>query len=220
MGKIQLAFVESLNGKKVQRDVDWYSPVYGGELGELRGKIMNEYRQPHPDYAQLEKWQHRFSLLYGSTLLDPRLSFWRAYFTSQELEAQTVAAEKAGDAAKLDKLREARIQNSRNAYFVNNIGDPPIYVRAPANARNVVAVMPDGQVKTLEYNASARRWEGNYDVPTTTVDGLYTIQIIIVGADNSRRRYAMQFRVDTVAPRGTGLVARAPRRAADGAFAN
>ena len=210
LGKIQLAFVETLTGKKIERSTDWYSPIYGGELGELRGEIMGEYRKPHPDYGQLEKWQHRFSLLYGSTLLDPRLSFWRAHLTAQELEAQTTAAEKSGDKTKLDKLKTARIENSHNAYFVNNIGDPPIYVSAPANAKSVVAVMPNGQIKTLDYNADARRWEGNYDVPTTTADGLYTIQIVIVGADNSRRRYGMQFRVDTAPPRGTGLVASAP----------
>lgn len=210
LGKIQLAFVEKLTGKNVERSIDWASPIYGGELAELRGKIMGEYRKPHPDYAQLETWQHRFALLYGSTLLDPRLNFWRAHFASQKLEAQTTAAEKAGDQTKLAKLQTARNQNSRNAYFVNNIGDPPIYVSAPANAKNVVAVMPNGQVKTLDYNAGAKRWEGNYDVPTTTADGLYTIQIVIVNADNSRRRYGIQFRVDTAAPRGTGLVASAP----------
>ena len=210
LGKIQLAFVETLTGKKIERSTDWYSPIYGGELGDLRGKIMDEYRKPHPDYAQLEKWQHRFSLLYGSTLLDPRLDFWRAHLTAEKLEAQTTAAEKAGDQNKLAKLQTARNENSRNAYFVNNIGDPPIYVTAPANAKSVVAVMPNGQVKTLDYNADAKRWEGNYDVPTTTKDGLYTIQIVIVQADNSRRRYGMQFRVDTAAPRGIGLVARAP----------
>ncbi len=181
-----------------------------GELYELRTKIMGEYRKPHPDYAQLETWQHRFALLYGSTTIDPRLNFWRAYFTSQKLEAQTSAAEKAGDQTKLAQLQKLRNANSYNAYFTNNIGDPPIYVQAPANAKSVVAVMPNGQIKTLEYNSDARRWEGNYDVPTTTADGLYTIQIVIVGADNSRRRYGMQFRVDTIAPRGSGLVMSAP----------
>ena len=210
LGKIQLAFVEKLTDTKKECDVDWYTPIYGGELYDLRTKIMGEYRKPHPDYAQLETWQHRFALLYGSTTIDPRLNFWRAYFTSQKLEAQTSAAEKAGDQTKLAELQKSRNANSYNAYFTNNIGDPPIYVQAPANAKSVVAVMPNGQIKTLEYNADARRWEGNYDVPTTTADGLYTIQIVIVGADNSRRRYGMQFRVDTIAPRGSGLVASAP----------
>ena len=70
--------------------------------------------------------------------------------------------------------------------------------------------MPDGGVKTLDYNARARRWEGNYDVPATSADGRYTIQIVIVRADGSRRHYAMPFQVDTRAPSGNGEVLRAP----------
>ena len=204
----RIEFVRAL-GVEARPDYPQY-PNTRGELYELRTKIMGEYRKPHPDYAQLETWQHRFALLYGSTDIDPRLNFWRAHFAAQKLEAQTNVAEKSGDQRRLSHLQDERNHNALNAYFTNNIGDPPIYVAAPANARSVVAIMPNGQIKTLDYNADARRWEGNYDVPATTADGLYTIQIVIVGADNSRRRYAMQFRVDTAAPRGTGTVASAP----------
>ena len=222
LDKYMTEFAKKLSVKTSVSDPSYPRPAYAytrDELYDLRGKIMGEYSKPHPDYAQLETWQHRFALLYGSTDIDPRLNFWRAQIKARELETQTSAAEKAGDTVRLAQLQNARNQNSGNAYFVNNIGDPPIYVQAPANAKSVVAVMPDGAVKTLEYNADAKRWEGNYDVPTTTAEGLYTIQILIVGADNARRRYGLQFRVDTTPPRGTGQVLLAPPTGVNGARA-
>jgi hypothetical protein len=180
------------------------------DLGSLRDKINNEYHKPHPDYAQLNKWERHFAQLYGATELDPRLEMWRTRINSQNLESQTASAEKAGDQTRLAKLQDERKQVSNNIYFTNNIGDPPIYVQAPADARGVVAVMPDGKVKTLDYNRWQKRWEGNYDVPVGTKDGDYTIQIIVALADGSRKRSEMPFRVDTKAPSGKGGVLLAP----------
>jgi len=196
----------------LKKDRDDSNPIYQiytgrrNELYDLRGKIIAEYREPHPNYEQLKKWEYRFAQLYGSSDQDPRLDFWRAQIAARNLEAQTTAAEKSGDQQKLESLKRARIDNSRNAYFVNNIGDPPIYVSAPADALQVIAIMPDGKIKTLEYNSIQKRWEGNYDVPTTTKDADYSIQIVIVNADSTRKRYTMGFRVDTKAPTGEGKV--------------
>jgi hypothetical protein len=176
------------------------------ELRALRAKIMNEYRKPHPDYEQLKEWEHRFAQIYGSIDKDPRLDLWRARITSLNLESEYNAATKSGDKTKLAKLEKARIANSKNAYFVNNIGDPPIYVFAPADAKQVVAIMPDGQIKTLEYNARQKRWEGNYDIPTSMREGNYAVQIIIVRKDNSRTFAKLKFRVDTTPPTGRGRV--------------
>lgn len=212
--RLEQASANYLSRLQVQKenDVNRYNTdnkVYfetRNELGALRTKIVNEYRKPHPDYEQLKEWEHRFAQIYGSIDQDPRLDFWRAYITSLTLEAQYNAATESGDKTKLAQLEKARISNSHNAYFVNNIGDPPIYVSAPADAKQVVAIMPDGQIKTLEYNARRKCWEGNYDIPTSMREGEYAIQIIIVRADNSRTRAALKFRVDTTPPTGSGQV--------------
>lgn len=176
------------------------------ELYTLRTKIMAEYRKPHPSYERLKTWEHRFAQLYGSIDSDPRLRLWRARITSLNLETRYNIAEKSGDKAALAKLKTARRSNSGNAYFVRNIGNPPIYVPAPADAKQVIAVMPDGQIKTLEYNARQKRWEGNYDIPTSMREGDYAIQIIAVRADNSRTFTKLKFRVDTTPPTGSGRV--------------
>ncbi|BCM92783.1 hypothetical protein IAD21_04665 [Abditibacteriota bacterium] len=186
------------------------------DLYELRTKMIAGYRQPHPDYAQLDQLEHRFGQLYGSSYLDPRLAFWRRRIEAQKIEERTTAAEQKSDTVQLVQLKEARITNSRMAYFVNGIGDPPIYVNAPSDARQVVAVMPDGQIKTLDYNRFEKRWEGNYDVPVGTKDGDYKIQIVVVNGDGSRRRYAMPFRVDTKAPTGKGEVLFSPQNSPSG----
>lgn len=187
-----------------------------GGLYALRTKIMDEYRKPHPDFAQLRTWERDFTQYYGSIVRDPRTSLWKAQFKARELEAQTTAAEKTNNATQLAQLDKERKINSHNAYFVNGIGDPPIYVTAPADARQVVAIMPDGKIKTLDYNQNQKRWEGNYDVPVGTSDGDYKIQILVVNANGSRNRYAMPFRVDTKAPSGKGEVLLAPRAATNG----
>lgn len=180
------------------------------ELASLREKIREELRKPHPNFAQLEALNARFARLYGLSEPDPRLALFRTRIEAQNLEIQTRAAQAANDQTRVAKLEEERKQNSNGLYFTNNIGDPPIYVEAPASARSVVAVMPDGQVKTLAFNPAQKRWEGNYDVPVGTRDGDYEIQIIIVGANGSRTRRAMPFRVDTTAPRGKSRVVLSP----------
>ena len=216
-----LSYLKTQKVKNPQRSIDWASPVYSGELYDLRTKIMNEYRRSHPDYKRLEIWEKRFTILYGSTsVTNPQLSLWQARFTSLKLGQQQRAAEKSGDKAQLGKLEKARRANSYNAYFVNNIGDPPIYVSAPANAKSVIAITSDGKIKTLEYNARQKRWEGNYDIPVSMKEGEYSIRIIIVDAEGIRKSYAMKFRVDLSPPTGKGAVLVAPRDKANSAANN
>ena len=209
-------YVQAKSGVKPESSVDWYTGFNRDKMHDLREKIKAAYRAPHPDYAQISKWEHRFAQLYGSTDVDPRLEFWRVRVNSQNLELQTTRAEKSGDKTLLAALQKERKEITSGLYFTNNIGDPPIYVQAPADAREVVAVMPDGQVKTLDYNAAQKRWEGNYDVPVGTRDGDYRIHIVAVFADGSRHVHDQAFRVDTHAPTGRGVVQWSPR--GDGAL--
>ena len=67
------------------------------------------------------------------------------------------------------------------------MGDPLILVNAPADARQVVALMPGGEVKQLAYNPSSRQWEARFDVPADAAEGDYAITIIAVSKDGTRQ---------------------------------
>jgi hypothetical protein len=85
-------------------------------------------------------------------------------------------------------------------------GDPLISVRAPANCRKVVAILPSGELLPLAYDADKSAWEARFDVPMYATEGEYKVVIILVGADGARQTLAMFFNVDTTAPTGKGDV--------------
>jgi len=97
-----------------------------------------------------------------------------------------------------EKLR-AELQSIRSSI---RGGDPLISVDAPENARSVVALLPDGDVKTLAWNPTSRRWEARFDVPTGTPDGDYTLTVIVVLADSTRRLTTVGYKVDNTPPSG------------------
>ncbi len=84
-------------------------------------------------------------------------------------------------------------------------GDPLISLAAPRDARQVVAILPDGTLKKLEWNNQTARWETRFDVPTYAPDGGYLVQILLVRSDGSRAKFQMRFDVDTAAPRARAL---------------
>lgn len=184
---------------------DSYVPAYPA-MARLREKIWEEYRKPHPNYRNLDRWENKFAKIYGATTTDPRQILVYTRASALSMEADLRDAENRGDKARQKQLG---LERSRNANYmrsalVKNIGDPPIYVSAPANARQVIALMTDGTIKPLEYNAGRKRWEGNYDVPTTTREGRYEIHIIIIQQNGQRREYSVPYQVDTTAPTGNG----------------
>ncbi len=84
-------------------------------------------------------------------------------------------------------------------------GDPLISLAAPRDAQQVVAILPDGTFKKLEWNAVTSRWETRFDVPTYAPDGGYEVQILLVRRDGTRAHFQMRFDVDTAAPRARAL---------------
>jgi len=79
-------------------------------------------------------------------------------------------------------------------------GDPLIQVNAPENARSVVAIFPDGQVKPLEWNNASQQWEARFDIPTYFSEGTYAVQIVVVGAQGERQKIAVRFSVQLSSP--------------------
>ena len=72
-------------------------------------------------------------------------------------------------------------------------GDPWISVKAPENARRVVAIFPQGEAKDLAYDARSGRWSGRFDIPFGTAPGTYRVTIIVVRKDGSRTRFILEY---------------------------
>ncbi|RYG67871.1 hypothetical protein EON80_12740, partial [bacterium] len=90
-------------------------------------------------------------------------------------------------------------------------GDPLISVLAPADCRQVLALMPDGTILPLRFDALKNAWEARFDVPAGAEEGDYRVQIVIVAPDGTRKRLVMNFAVDMLAPTGAASL-----RAANG----
>jgi hypothetical protein len=83
-------------------------------------------------------------------------------------------------------------------------GDPLISIEAPEDAEQIIALMPGGEVKKLLLNPDNKRWEARFDIPTYAAEGEYSITIIILLKDGTRRTLAFRYRVDMTAPHGQG----------------
>lgn len=87
------------------------------------------------------------------------------------------------------------------------MGDPLIAVTAPADCRQVTAILPTGEIKPLRFNVQAKQWEARFDVPSYLSEGDYAVTIIVVAKNGARKHLTMRFRVDITAPQGAGSVA-------------
>jgi Ca-activated chloride channel family protein len=93
-------------------------------------------------------------------------------------------------------------------------GDPEIAVLAPAGARRVTVVLPDGGVAPCTYDARRGRWVTNFVVPTDAPDGVYAVRVLITLADGSEQERTARYQVDALAPEVTvALDARVARGA-------
>jgi Ca-activated chloride channel family protein len=83
-------------------------------------------------------------------------------------------------------------------------GDPLIHVEAPADARQVIALLPDGVIKQLTFHAESHRWEARFDIPTYAAEGDYAVTVIVLLRDGTRQVLSLHYRVDMSAPTGKG----------------
>lgn len=85
-------------------------------------------------------------------------------------------------------------------------GDPLIAIEAPADTQQVIALMPDGEIKVLTYNSDSKRWEARFDIPSYAGEGGYVINIVIVLKDGTRKILTMSYKCDLTAPKGDAKV--------------
>lgn len=129
------------------------------------------------------------------------------------LEEQKVKAQAQTGAAgqeELDKAAELRAAAQENLetnlhYIRSSIrgGDPLISVEAPQDALWVIALLPDGDVKVLEWNPTNCRWEARFDVPTGTPDGDYIVRVVVILSDGTRKLSSVNYKVDNTPPTGS-----------------
>jgi hypothetical protein len=112
----------------------------------------------------------------------------------------------------VQRLARALKMNTRelNDYIANyqttevRTGDPLLSIEAPADAQQVVALLPGGEVKRLAYDAHSGRWEARFDIPTYAAEGDFAITVIIVRKDGTRQTLVVHYHVDLTPPTGAG----------------
>ena len=175
---------------------------YGPE-GDARQALLKELRKGHPDEKRVEQ-------------LAKEMTWASLRETTSDYGKQRVERLKAE--VMLDKLEDeprtpeveaqiaayTRIRDEMRA----KMGDPLIISNAPKTAKSVIAIMPSGEIKRLDWNALSKRWEARFDIPDGVDDGRYEIRIVAVLADGSRSTESMTYTVDNTPPTGISSVQR------------
>jgi len=200
----------------------WYAlePIVGQLNAELSRETANKSRLVRlkarydqlntlPEVAAFKTWsKNRDAMSRYGALLDEAVEL---KLESMALARQAKSARSIGDdakAAELDKKNEeinaklnSRLKDMR--YSARLGGDPLISVNAPADALRVIALMPDGEIKTLEYIAERGRWEARFDIPTYMLEGQYLISVTVVLKDGTTKQMTLPYNVDLTPPKGT-----------------
>lgn len=82
-------------------------------------------------------------------------------------------------------------------------GDPLLQVNAAQDAQSVTAIFPDGTIRPLTYDATSHTWQLRFDIPTYADEGDYSVSIIIVEKDGTRRTETFTYGVDLTPPSAT-----------------
>ncbi len=183
----------------------------------MRELLLTEYRKNAPNPARTAEIEEKFigsqndHYFVRTKTNDPkfygqlRVQRLKAR-TQQELLAEKLQKENATLSPEEKKRLSAnRAQLAkREKELVVRMGDPLIQVQAPADAQQVVAVFPGGEIKQMVFNTDSQQWEARFDVPTYAVEGAYTVSVVVVFKDGTRKHLTMRFHVDVTAPDGVG----------------
>jgi Ca-activated chloride channel family protein len=106
-----------------------------------------------------------------------------------------------------ERRRKAAYALSAGAPMSARPGDPLILVQAPRDAAQVIALLPGGEIKRLEWNEERQAWQCRFDIPGYVAAGEHNVTVIIVRQDGTRQRLTLTFKVDVLAPQGSALIA-------------
>jgi hypothetical protein len=104
-----------------------------------------------------------------------------------------------GARAAKKKLREAHPDAAALSRSDMPPGDPIISVRAPADAREVIARFPFGLTLDLAWDTMTERWMSRFLVPKDVADGVYEVDVWIARADGSLEHTQVSYKIDSSA---------------------
>ena len=186
-----------------QRDSnDWWQQnavqrAYNGRSHELAYDIETERAKAAPDPVRINKLEAQLSETAAKTTSNPD-----GYLS---WEKRRVAEKQGAPDVEDYRYRVAGTdpENVRNGY---GAGDPLLQISAPADAKSVIAIMPNGEIKPLEWREATKRWEANFDIPMDTRADSYLVTIIIVDKTGVRHVLKLRYRVDAQAPKGDAKI--------------
>lgn len=199
----------------------WYSldPITGQLTAELSRDSLNKFRilRLKARYTQLAslpevktpgKWSREFGGIDSyAALLDQAVDL---RFQLATVEANAQSARSKSDKAELlrlkskqDEIKASLDRRVSDMAYAARWGDPLISVNAPADALRVTAIMPDGEIKILEYNADRARWQARFDIPLYATAGEYPITVIVELKDGTLKQITLRYNVDLTPPMGT-----------------
>jgi hypothetical protein len=202
-------------GKKAERlFYQAETPYRRQEMEVIRDRIVSEWQtKQNPNRERIHELETRF-------LKISETHGWSKQWDRDRLER--IAAREEGSyidrllAGKPDPVLVAQLTARREALQQKEaevrarMGDPLLTVTAPSDAQSVVAIMPDGEIKPLLWDADSNTWQARFDIPTYVKEGDYTVHIVIVQADGQRIRQTRTYHVDVTPPVGTANLQRLP----------
>lgn len=175
------------------------------ELPWVRGQFIAEMNKETPDAGRLRRLRERF-IVFNTAVMERDYALMRT--ERLEVRARLARIERriaAASEPELTELNATRMQLvQREEALRVRMGDPLITVDAPADALRVIAILPDGEIKEMIWNAARGRWEARFDVPGYASSGDYTITILVVRKDGTRSQLAFRYTVDVTPPTATG----------------
>lgn len=79
-------------------------------------------------------------------------------------------------------------------------GDPVLRVRAPRDARRVLALFPFGLTQELEWDGFTEQWATRFLVPADVPDGTFAVRVLIEHRDGRVEATAITYTIDSQAP--------------------
>jgi hypothetical protein len=179
---------QSLADFMAERERQWQEndPEVESVREELKAAASKRQKEPRPNWFEIAGGDLRGMRLHD--LADAR---------------RQAKAEDLVEVRKAQIRAQSRVDDRlRYGYYAVRPGDPLIRISAPEDALHVAALMPDGEIKPLIWDAASRFWQARFDVPRYAPQGDYTITVIIVGHDSARRTVAVHYHVDLTPPSG------------------
>jgi hypothetical protein len=183
--------------------------AYPADEEGIRIDLIAELRKKSPDPAKVHELEERLKALnlkdldsrYTANRQRPGYADDRVARLATEVEIGLLERRIPAEPGLKERL--AALEAKREELRAR-MGDPMISVDAPADALRVVALMPDGEIKPLTFDAKSRRWVARFDIPGYAKEGTYVVTVVVVAKDGSRRSLTIRYHVDVTPPSGAG----------------